>query len=218
MNAGSTTPPSVTRGIIHPLVVRICHWVNAFAILLMIFSGWRIYDASPIFHFSFPSNLTLGGWLGGALQWHFAAMWLLVINGLVYVLFGIFSGHFKHSFFPLKAKAILREITNLFHGKVSHVLGAYNAIQKLAYLVVILLGITLVLSGLAIWKPVQFQELAAFMGGYEGARVVHFLAMAGAAGFIVIHVVMVMLVPRTLPPMLTGRLPHGARPLTREGH
>ncbi len=195
---------------IHPLVVRVCHWVNAFAILLMIFSGWRIYDASPIFRFEFPAYLTLGGWLGGALQWHFAAMWLLVINGLVYVLYGLLSGHYRRSFFPVGIAAILREFANLLHGRISHALGSYNAIQKLAYLVVILLGITLVLSGLAIWKPVQFQVLAALMDGYDGARVVHFLAMAGVVGFILVHVLMVALVPRTLPPMFTGRLPRGA--------
>lgn len=205
-----SSAPIAAGAAIHPLVVRVCHWVNAFAILLMIFSGWRIYDASPIFRFEFPAYLTLGGWLAGALQWHFAAMWLLVINGLVYVLYGVLSGHYRRSFFPVGIAAILREFANLLHGRVSHALGSYNAIQKLAYLVVILLGITLVLSGLAIWKPVQFQELAALMGGYDGARVVHFLAMAGVVGFILVHVLMVALVPRTLPPMFTGRLPRGA--------
>ena len=209
MSFGSVPIAAATT--IHPLVVRICHWVNALAILLMIFSGWRIYDASPIFRFEFPEYLTLGGWLGGALQWHFAAMWLLVLNGLVYVLYGVLSGHYQRSFFPLRIGAILREFANLLRGRIGHALGSYNPIQKLAYLVVILLGITLVLSGLAIWKPVQFQELAALMGGYDGARVVHFVAMAGVVGFIVIHVFMVALVPRTLPPMFTGRLPRGAR-------
>lgn len=209
MNVGST-PPSA-NGVIHPLLVRICHWVNALAILVMMFSGWQIYDASPIFSFSFPPGITLGGWLAGGLQWHFAAMWLLVINGMVYVGYGIVSGHFRHSLFPLTWKAIALESANLLHGRISHALGVYNAIQKLAYVAVILLGITLVLSGLAMWKPVQFQELAALLGGYEGARRVHFFAMTGVAGFIVIHVFMVMLVPRTLPPMFTGRLPHGLR-------
>ena len=203
---------------IHPLVVRICHWINALAILIMIFSGWRIYDASPIFRFEFPEFLTLGGWLAGALQWHFAAMWLLVVNGLVYVLYGVLSGHYRRNFLPLRLDAVLREFANLLHGHVSHALGSYNAIQKLAYLAVILLGITLVVSGLAIWKPVQFQELATLMGGYDGARVVHFLAMAGVVGFIVIHVLMVVLVPRTLPPMFTGRLPRNAQTAPEIGH
>jgi len=77
------------------LVVRVTHWINVVAVLLMIASGWRIYNADPIFDFSFPDELTLGGWLAGALQWHFAAMWLLVLNGLVYVCYGIISGHFR---------------------------------------------------------------------------------------------------------------------------
>jgi thiosulfate reductase cytochrome b subunit len=218
MDTGSTPTPQATRATIHPLVVRLCHWVNLFAILVMIFSGWRIYNASPLFQFRFPVDITLGGWLAGALQWHFAAMWLLVVNGMVYVLYGIFSGHFRNSFFPLTLNAVLQEFANLLHGRVSHELGVYNAIQRLAYLGVIVLGITLVLSGLAIWKPVQFQELASLMGGYEGARIVHFVAMAGVVGFIVIHVFMVMLVPRTLPPMITGRLPGGSRRVAGEGH
>lgn len=200
-------PPSMSNAAIHPLVVRICHWINVFAILIMVFSGWRIYNASPLFPFAFPPDLTLGGWLAGALQWHFAAMWLLVVNGLAYVLYGVFSGHYRRSFFPLTLDAILHEFANLLHGRISHRLGSYNPLQKAAYIVVILLGITLVLSGLSIWKPVQFQELAAIMGGYEGARRVHFFAMAGVVGFTVIHVVMVMLVPRTLIPMFTGHAP-----------
>jgi thiosulfate reductase cytochrome b subunit len=203
-------PPEPARAVIHPLAVRIGHWINAFAILVMILSGWRIYDASPLFRFEFPHGLTLGGWLAGALQWHFAAMWLLVINGLVYVLYGIFSGHYRRSFFPLTARAVAREFGNVLRGRLAHRLGAYNAIQKLAYVVVILLGAVLVLSGLSIWKPVQFQGLAALLGGYEGARLVHFFAMAGVVGFIVIHLTLVVLVPRTLPPMFTGRAPRDA--------
>jgi thiosulfate reductase cytochrome b subunit len=214
MGIGPVDPSIAAPAVIHPLMVRIGHWVNVIALPIMIFSGWRIYDASPLFHFTFPRGITLGGWLGGALQWHFAAMWLLVINGLLYLLYGIFSGHYRRSFFPLRLGAILQELANLMHGRVSHLLGHYNAIQKLAYLVVILLGLTLVLSGLAVWKPVQFQGLAALMGGYEGARIVHFLAMSGVVGFVVVHVVMVLLVPRTLLPMLTGRLPAGAEAMS----
>ncbi|HYP68605.1 MAG TPA: cytochrome b/b6 domain-containing protein [Thiobacillaceae bacterium] len=215
MSLGSASAASLR---IHPLIVRVSHWLNALAILIMIFSGWRIYDASPIFPFEFPDYLTLGGWLAGALQWHFAAMWLLVVNGLIYVLYGVLSGHYRRSFFPLRLDAILHEFANLLHGRVSHALGSYNPIQRLAYLIVILLGITLVLSGMAIWKPVQFQELAGLMGGYDSARVVHFIAMAGVVGFIVVHLLMVALVPRTLPPMFTGRLPRSAQPVDGAEH
>jgi thiosulfate reductase cytochrome b subunit len=206
----SDDPPRLPSVVIHPLIVRAGHWLNAVAILIMIFSGWRIYDASPLFPFNFPGDLTLGGWLAGALQWHFAAMWLLVANGIVYLLYGIISGHYRASFFPLTARAIAREFSNVFRGRMSHRVGTYNALQKLTYLVVILLGIVLVLSGLSIWKPVQFQSLAAIMGGYEGARLVHFFAMAGVVGFIVVHVTLVILVPSTLLPMFTGRAPRNS--------
>lgn len=207
MATSSDDPPRLPSVVIHPLVVRVVHWINAFAILVMILSGWRIYNASALFPFQFPSGLTLGGWLGGALQWHFAAMWLLVANGIVYVLYGVISGHYRSSFFPLTLRAILNDFTGVFRGRLSHRLGTYNALQKLLYLIVILLAIVLVLSGLCIWKPVQFQSLAALMGGYEGARLVHFFAMAGVVGFIMIHVALVILVPRTLLPMFSGRAP-----------
>lgn len=193
---------------IHPAVVRIVHWINVFAIAIMLFSGWRIYNASPLFpSFIFPADLTLGGWLAGALQWHFAAMWLLVANGLVYVLYGLFSGHYRRNLLPITPGAVGHELSRLVHGRLTHRLGVYNPLQKLAYLVVILLGITLVLSGLSIWKPVQLQELAALMGDYEGARLVHFFAMAAVVLFSVVHVAMVLLVPRTLIPMFTGHAP-----------
>ncbi len=195
---------------VHPLVVRVTHWVNVLAMLIMIASGWRIYNASPLFEFKFPAWLTLGGWLAGALQWHFAAMWLLAVNGLVYLLYGIFSRHFSASFLPLTPHAVWHELTNALRGRISHELGVYNAVQRAAYLGVICVIVVLVLSGLAIWKPVQFQELAALMGGYEGARLVHFFAMALVVLFVLVHVALVALVPRTFLPMLTGyaRRPH----------
>jgi len=193
--------------VVHPLVVRVCHWVNAFAIVIMILSGWRIYDASPIFNFQFPHEYTLGGWLGGALQWHFAAMWLLVVNGLVYVVYGLLSGHYFRDLLPISPGAVLREFAGALRFRLTHQVGRYNALQRTAYVGVILLGIVLVLSGLAIWKPVQFQFITVLMGGFQGARIVHFVAMSGVALFIAIHVVMVLLVPSTFLPMFTGRAP-----------
>lgn len=192
---------------IHPLVVRVVHWINVVAIAIMLFSGWRIYNASPLFSFYFPNDLTLGGWLAGALQWHFTGMWLLAANGLIYVLYGLFSGHFRRSLFPITPHAVGHDLSRLMHGRLSHRLGVYNALQRIAYIAVILLVVTLVLSGLSIWKPVQLQELAALMGDYEGARLVHFFAMAAVVAFTVVHVVMVLLVPRTLVPMFTGHAP-----------
>ena len=197
------------RGVlVHPLVVRITHWINALAVVVMVSSGWTIYNASPLFDsFSFPQALTLGGWLAGALQWHFAAMWLLAINGVVYVVYGIVSGHFRRKLLPISPRAMLHDVKQALRGKLAHDdLSVYNAAQRAAYLVLILALIVLVVSGLAIWKPVQLQELAALLGGYEGARLVHFIAMSLVVLIAVVHVIMVALVPRTFPTMITGRL------------
>lgn len=192
---------------VHPLTVRITHWVNVVAIVVMVTSGWRIYDASPLFGFKFPPEITLGGWLGGALQWHFAAMWLLAANGLAYLAYGIFSGHFRRKLWPIRPTDVVADILAALKGKLAHDdLSVYNATQRVAYLALIFGGIVLVLSGLAIWKPVQFHGLAALVGGYEGARLVHFGAMALVVFVVAVHVVMVALVPRTLPTMITGRI------------
>ena len=196
--------------VIHPLVVRITHWLNALAVLVMIASGWRIYNASPLFEWRFPPELTLGGWLAGALQWHFAAMWLLALNGIVYLLYGIFSGHLRRKLLPVSPRAVLADVRAALRGRLAHAdLSVYNAAQRSAYLALIVLLALLVASGLAIWKPVQLYWLAGLMGDYEGARYVHFFAMAGMALIVAVHVVMVILVPRTLPTMFTGRIRHG---------
>jgi thiosulfate reductase cytochrome b subunit len=201
----SSIPAAVVR--IHPLLVRICHWINALAILVMVLSGWRIYNASPLFAFKFPNDWTLGGWLAGAIQWHFAAMWLLAVNGLIYVCYGILSGHFSRKLLPVTPEALLRDVGRALRGKLVHDdLTAYNAAQRTAYLGAIVLAIVLIVSGLVIWKPVQFHELGMLMGDFEGARVVHFFAMAALVLFVAIHVMMVILVPRTFPSMFTGNI------------
>ena len=195
---------------VHPLLVRIAHWVNALAILVMVTSGWKIYNASPLFDFLFPNDLTLGGWLAGALQWHFAAMWLLALNGLIYLAYGILSGHLRRRMLPISPKAMIGDVLSALRGKLSHAdLSVYNAAQKAAYLVAILLVIGLILSGLAIWKPVQLYALASLMGDYEGARLLHFFCMVGLVLFVVVHVAMVILVPKTFLTMITGKLKHG---------
>ena len=197
---------------IHPLIVRITHWINAFAILIMVVSGWRIYNADAFLGFKFPAELTLGGWLAGALQWHFAAMWLLALNGIVYLVYGIVSGHLWRKLVPLTPAAVLRDLRNALRGRLAHDdLTVYNAAQRAAYVGVILLLVVLVLSGLVLWKPVQFYGIGMLMGDYEGARYVHFFAMAALVLFVFVHVVMVALVPRTLPSMFTGRVRTRAR-------
>lgn len=192
---------------VHPLLVRATHWVNALAIVVMVMSGWKIYNASPLFDFAFPDALTLGGWLAGALQWHFAAMWVLVLNGMLYLAYGVVSGHLRRRMLPISPRALIADVAKALRGRLAHDdLSVYNAAQKAAYLVAILLAIGLVLSGLAIWKPVQFYALASLMGDYEGARLLHFFCMAGLVLFVLVHVAMVILVPKTFLTMITGRL------------
>jgi thiosulfate reductase cytochrome b subunit len=172
----------------------------------MVGSGWQIYDASPLFAFVFPREITIGGWLAGALLWHFAAMWLLAVNGLVYLVLGIVTGRFRSKLFPLSAVGVITDLGAALTGRLAHDdLSIYNAVQKLLYLGVIVAGIVIVLSGLSIWKPVQVQWLTAFFGGYDTARYVHFFAMAAIAGFSVIHIVMAFLFPKSLRAMIIGR-------------
>ena len=191
---------------IHPLWLRLMHWLNAMAFVILMLSGWRIYDASPVFNFRIPADLTLGGWLGGALLWHFAAMWLLAGNGTLYILFNVASGRFARRFLPLgprglwgDARAALRG--HLVHADPDH----YNQIQKLAYVFAMVDGIALVLSGLVLWKSVQVPGLRELLGGYEGARRIHFLAMSAGLAFLLLHLTMTALFPRTLLAMLRGR-------------
>jgi thiosulfate reductase cytochrome b subunit len=194
------------RIVIHPAWVRITHWINALAMLVMIGSGWEIYNASPLFGFTFPKSITLGGWLAGALLWHFAAMWVLAINGMVYLALGFMTGRFRRRFWPIRARDVTADLKAALALKLSHDdLSSYNSLQRLLYAGVILAGIVIVLSGLAIWKPVQLQELTALFGGYEAARYVHFFAMAATVGFLVIHVLLSLIVPKSLRAMVRGR-------------
>ncbi|MGJ0396855.1 MAG: cytochrome b/b6 domain-containing protein [Methylocystis sp.] len=198
--AGATTPRAI-----HPLFVRVTHWVNAFAIFVMVLSGWRIYNASPLFRFEFPPAFTLGGWLAGALAWHFAGMWLLALNGAAYLAYGIVSGHFRKSFLPVSFLRALDDVIRASQGRLHHAPGRYNAAQRVLYIGVVLAVIVAILSGLAIWKPVQLQGLTALMGGYEAARRVHFFAMAAIVAFLVVHIGLAVSVKGILAPMFTGR-------------
>ena len=207
MSADAVIGRPVTTGeIIHPGWVRVCHWINALAMLVMIGSGWQIYDASPLFAFTFPRSIALGGWLAGALLWHFAAMWLLVINGIVYVTLGLVTGRFRRKLLPIYPSEVVSDVKAALAFKLAHDdLSHYNAVQKVLYAGVILCGIVIVLSGLSIWKPVQFQELTALFGGYDVARYLHFFAMAAIVGFLVVHVALALLVPKSLRAMAAGK-------------
>ena len=192
--------------VIQPAWVRVVHWINAVAMVLMIMSGWQIYNASPLFNFTFSPMLTLGGWLGGGIMWHLAAMWLLVANGLVYVIAGLATGRFRKKLLPITASGVIDDTKAAFTGRLSHDdLTKYNNVQKLLYAGIIVVGILVVLSGLSIWKPVQFQYLTAIFGGYDFARYVHFAMMALICAFLVVHVALALLVPKSLRAMIIGR-------------
>ena len=194
------------RSPIHPLWLRLTHWLNALAVLVMVASGWRIYNASPLFDFRFANDITLGGWLGGAIQWHFAAMWLLAANGLLYLLLNVLAADGCGA---SSCRSRRGPCTPTSRPRCTVVFPMrdprrYNAVQRAAYLFVMLDILLLVLSGLVLWKSVQFPLLRELLGGYDTARYVHFFAMAGLVGFTAVHLVMVMLVPRTLLTMIRG--------------
>jgi thiosulfate reductase cytochrome b subunit len=191
------------KHVIHPWPLRLMHWLNALAIVMMIGSGWQIYNASPLFGFTFPPLITIGQWLGAGIAWHLAFMWLLVGNGVAYVIWSLASGHYR-KFFPLRPRDIWHDFIASLTFRLPHEMGVYNAVQKLLYLGVIFAGLAAVISGLAIWKPVQLWPLCDLCGGYFIARYVHFFAMTAIAAFFAIHLTLVALVPKVLPPMITG--------------
>jgi thiosulfate reductase cytochrome b subunit len=199
----ATTNPTK---VIQPAWVRALHWANAVAMVLMIMSGWQIYNASPLFGFTFSHSITLGGWLGGALLWHFAAMWLLIVNGLIYLALGLATGRFRSKLLPITPEGVISDTRAALTGKLSHDdLTKYNQVQKLLYTGIIVVGILIVLTGLSIWKPVQLQWLTALFGGYAVARYIHFICMAAIVAFMVVHVALAVLVPKSLRAMIIGR-------------
>jgi thiosulfate reductase cytochrome b subunit len=191
---------------LHPLPVRVMHWINALAMIIMIGSGWKIYNDEVLFGWlHFPEEITLGGEAQGALQWHFLGMWILVLNGLAYLAYGLTTGRFRRMLLPLRVSEVVSELRaalslHLRHDDLTH----YNAVQKLLYAGIITVGILQILSGLAIWKPVQFSELTALFVDFQGARLAHFLLMAAIVLFMLVHVALALLVPRTLLAMVTG--------------
>ena len=200
-------PDTASAPLIHPRWVRVTHWINALAMLMMIGSGWQIYDASPLFRFIyFPRQFALGEWLAGALLWHFAAMWLLVTNGIVYVALGLATGRFRKKLLPITPSGVISDVKAALTFRLAHDdLTKYNYVQKLLYAGIIVVGIVIVLSGLSIWKPVQLQWLTALFGGYDVARYVHFICMSAIVAFLIVHVALAALVPKSLRAMIIGR-------------
>jgi thiosulfate reductase cytochrome b subunit len=197
-----TRPP--TR--LHPLALRIMHWTNAVAMLILVLSGWAIYNDEVIFGWlHFPNWMTLGDGPEGALQWHFLAMWILGINGLAYLTYGLVTGRFRRMLLPIRVREVVAELRAALALRLSHAdLTRYNAVQRLLYIGIVLIGVLQVLSGLVVWKPVQFSELAILFGSFQTARLVHFLGMAAIVGFLLVHVALALIVPSTLVAMVTG--------------
>ncbi len=191
---------------LHPLSLRIMHWTNAIAMLIMIGSGWKIYNDEVLFGWlHFPEWITIGGGPEGALQWHFFAMWLLGLNGLAYLAYGFATGRFRRMLLPIRIGELLHEIRKALRLDLQHDdLTRYNAVQRLLYVGVIAVIIVQVLSGLIIWKPVQFSELSFLFYDFQGARLAHFIGMVLIVGFVLVHVALALIVPQTLLAMLKG--------------
>jgi thiosulfate reductase cytochrome b subunit len=203
---------------LHPIPIRIMHWINAAVMLVMITSGWGIYDDDVIIRgFHFSSFWRLGEWAAWSLNWHFAGMWFLVLNGAAYLIYGFATGRFREKLFPIRLSEVIQTVVDTLHFKIAHEdITVYNAVQKVLYIVAILAGIMQVVTGVAIWKPVQFSGLAALLGGFEMARVLHFTGMAVIVGFVVVHVALALLVPKTLWAMVAGGPRLGVRKPTPE--
>ena len=191
---------------LHPLPLRIMHWTNAVAIFIMIGSGWKIYNDDVIFGWLyFPDFIVIGKWAQYGLQWHFFGMWIFVLNGLAYLTYGIATGRFRRKLFPISVREILATVGDALRFKLAHDdLTHYNAVQKILYLGIMAVGVLIVISGLALWKPVQFSELASLFGSFQTIRLVHFLCMSAIVGFLLVHVALALLVPQSLVAMLTG--------------
>ncbi len=191
---------------LHPVSVRVMHWTNAVAMIVMIGSGWGIYDDSVIIHgLHFPEWARIGSWAAQSLLWHFAGMWLVMLNGAAYLVYGVATGRFRERLLPIRLADVVTTVRDTLHLHVAHDdLTVYNAVQKILYIVVILAGVSQVVTGLAIWKPVQFSWLVDLLGGFQWARTIHFAGMSVIVGFLVVHVALALLVPQTLWAMLTG--------------
>lgn len=194
----------VNLAVAHPATIRFLHWVWVYAIGCMVFSGWQIYNASPSLPFSFPRGTGLGSWLGGALAWHFSAMWLLAVDGMAYLAYGFISGHFRRDLGIPTPRAVVRDFWSALTFRLGHRIGHYNAVQRLLYAGVIGALLLQVATGLAIWKPVQLRALVGLFGGYPIARNIHLAIMFLIVAFVIVHILLVVIFPRTLVSMIVG--------------
>jgi len=202
---GEEAPPVVVARAVyeHPFIVRLCHWVNTVALFVMVGSGLQIFRAFPSFGAKIPQKdllhwpkaFAIGGWLGGALQWHLTFMWIYMATGILYLGYQIFSGNYRQILFtPRDIPGVWPMVKHyFFFGEKPPVREAYNPLQKHAYTTAIGLGVLSVLTGLVVWKPVQFSWLGWIMGGFHWARIWHFAVMWAILGFVLGHLVMVIL-------------------------
>jgi thiosulfate reductase cytochrome b subunit len=204
----STRPAELHVRRLHPLPLRIMHWINAIAMLIMISSGWKIYNDDVILGWlHFPDALTLGHWAQHGLQWHFFGMWILALNGIAYVTYGLVTGRFRRMLFPIRWREFIKDVSDALHFRLAHDDPThYNAVQRLLYIGILLVGVLIVTTGLVLWKPIQFSELTALLGGFQTVRIIHFLCMSAIVLFLIVHVTLALLVPRTLVAMVTGGL------------
>jgi len=187
----------------HPWPVRFCHWLNSIALLVLVGSGFQIFRAFPSFGpkipqtdlLHWPKAFALGGWLGGGLQWHLTFMWIYIATGVFYFCYQLFSGNYRQILFtPSDIRGVWPMVHYyFFFGPQPEPRQVYNPLQKLAYTSVLVLGVLSVLTGLAVWKPVQFSRLAWPMGGFHYARVWHFAVMWAILFFLLGHLIMVVL-------------------------
>ncbi|MGA0532772.1 cytochrome b/b6 domain-containing protein [Hansschlegelia sp. KR7-227] len=182
------------------------HWINAIAMVIMIGSGWEIYNDEIIFGWlTFPKWAVIGPWAAPALQWHFFGMWVLGLNGLAYLAYGIATGRLRRKLLPISPREFIADVKGALSFQLAHDdITVYNAVQKVLYVGVIAIVIVQVLSGLAIWKPIQFPTLYKLFIDFQSARLVHFIGMALICGFVLVHVSLALLVPKTLVAMVTG--------------
>jgi len=221
--AKAVSPTAAPRPFVHRhhWIVRLTHWVNAIVLVGMMGSGLQIYGAyerfgirgtrlplpNPLDMHQAPHWARLGGWLAGGLNWHFFLMWPLVLNGLLYLGYLVLAGEWRPLLFrPRDVRPAIEMQKYYLHLRREHPpQGKHNALQKGAYSFIVLLGTLSVLTGLALWKPVQLWWLTGLFGGYELARYWHFVAVWLFAAFILVHVALVFLVdPASLRAMLTG--------------
>jgi thiosulfate reductase cytochrome b subunit len=191
---------------LHPLALRIMHWTNALAMIIMIGSGWKIYNDEVLFGWlHFPDEITIGGEAQGALQWHFLGMWILTFNGLAYVIYGLVTGRFRRMLLPIHPREVIATVWDAMRFRLRHDdHTSYNAVQRVLYVGIIVICAVQILSGLFIWKPMQLSELMPLFGDFQGGRLVHFLCMVAICAFLVVHVALALLVPRTIVAMLAG--------------